>query len=62
MKNAEDDILTYFFSEKIRLRILCELSAKQTLADNSHEMPYLIFSEKKKSICYDFAEALRVKH
>ena len=39
-----DDILTFFFlvlhfSEKIRLDISC-------LADDSHEMPSLIFCEK----------------
>ena len=32
-----------YFSVKIRLNILCESSAR---ADDSHEMPSLIFSEK----------------
>ena len=41
---ADDNLISsIFFSEKIRLDVLCELSA---FADNSHEMPSLIFSEK----------------
>ena len=48
-----DDILFFFFfdnlSEKIGLGISCESFAK---ADDSHEMPNLIFfSEKNTKIC-----------
>ena len=37
-------LLLFFFSEKIRLDMSCESSA--IIADDSHEMPSLIFSEK----------------
>ena len=36
-------IFSWYFSEKIKLDISCELSAS---ADNSYEMTSLIFSEK----------------
>ena len=40
---AADDIFCEYFSEKIRLDISCESSAK---ADDSHEISSLTFSEK----------------
>ena len=44
VNTAADDILKYYFSKNIRFDISCDY-----LADNSHEMSSLTFTEKQKT-------------